>query len=105
MLIRFLLSTFARGMINLNKNILKGFFTKKEIGGEISISDLRDKEFNNEKLTAEEKQALKNFDSYRIRILNSQESEEAFHQTYRQLQVVANLGDWKEFLKEEYTEK
>jgi hypothetical protein len=81
---------------------LKDFFTKKTIGGEISVNDLHEKEFSGLKLSAEEKQAITNYNNYRIKLLNSQEGEEAFHKVYRQLQVVANLGDWKEFLKPEY---
>ncbi len=81
---------------------LKDFFTKKTIGGEVSVNDLHEKEFAGNKLSAEEKQAIKNYNNYRIKLLNSQEDEEAFHKIYRQLQVVANLGDWKEFLKPEY---
>ena len=67
-----------------------------------SINDLRDKEFGGVKLTAEEKFALSNFDKYRLNILNSQKDEDKFHQYYRQLHVIANLGDWREFLKEEF---
>jgi hypothetical protein len=85
--------------------LLKDFFTKKTIGGEVSINDLHEKEFSGHKLSAEEKQAIKNYDNYRIRLLNSQEDEEGFHKIYRQLQVVANLGDWKEFLKSDYQTK
>ncbi len=89
-------------MNSLRNNILQRFFTKKEIGGEVSINDLKDKEFAGKELSADEKTALKNYDNYRINLLNSQENEDAFHQTYRQLQVIANLGDWKEFLKSDY---
>jgi hypothetical protein len=89
-------------MNSLKNNILQRFFAKKDIGGEVSINDLKDKEFAGKELNADEKKALKNYDNYRINLLNSQENEEAFHQTYRQLQVIANLGDWKEFLKSEY---
>jgi uncharacterized protein (UPF0305 family) len=64
-----------------------------------SINDIRDKEFSGIKLTAEEKFALSNFDKYRLQILNAQTDEEAFHYKYRQLQVIANLSDWREFLK------
>ena len=71
----------------------------------ISINDLRDKEFSGIKLSPEERFALSNFDKYRINILNSQENEDAYHQHYRQLQVIANLSDWKEFIKEEYSKK
>ena len=84
---------------------LTDFFTKKAIGGEMSINDLRDKEFSGAKLSVKEKTALTNFDNYRISLLNAQESEESFHKTYRQLQVVANLGDWQEFLKTDYEAK
>ncbi len=89
-------------MKQLSSQLFQKFFTKKDIGGEISINDLRDKEFSGEKLAADEKKALANFDQYRIRILNAQDDEETYHNTYRQLQVIANLGDWKEFLKEDY---
>jgi hypothetical protein len=67
-----------------------------------SINDLRDKEFSGTKLSGEERQALANFDRYRIRILNAQTEESKFHYKYRQIQVIANLSDWKEFLKEDY---
>jgi hypothetical protein len=86
----------------IRNNILQRFFAKKDIGGEVSINDLKDKEFAGKELSADEKKALKNYDNYRINLLNSQENEDDFHQTYRQLQVIANLGDWKEFLKTEY---
>lgn len=90
--------------MKFNREILTRFFVKKEIGGEVSINDLRDREFSGERLSAEEKQALNNYDKYRISVLNAQTDEDSFHQTYRQLQVIANLGDWKEFLKPEYNQ-
>lgn len=83
------------------KNISE-LFSKKSIGGEASINDLRDKEFSGSFLSADEKRALKNYDNYRINLLNAQEDEDSFHKIYRQLQVIANLGDWKEFLKSDY---
>ena len=89
-------------MKQFGTQIFQKFFAKKDIGGEISINDLRDMEFSGERLGSDEKRALANFDKYRVRILNAQEDEEMYHKTYRQLQVIANLGDWKEFLKEEY---
>lgn len=84
-------------------DIFKKIFAK-ELGSTVteSINDLRDKEFSGLKLSPEERFALSNFDKYRIKILNAQENEANFHQQYRQLQVIANLGDWREFLKEEY---
>lgn len=90
-------------MKNLSNQLIQRFFTKKEIGGEISVNDLRDREFSGEKLSSEEKTALANYDAYRISVLNAQENDEDFHAAYRQLQVIANLGDWKEFLKEQYS--
>ncbi len=91
--------------MELNASIknLTDFFSKKVIGGEVSINDLRDKEFSGITLSAEEKRALHNYDHYRINLLNAQQdNEEAFHKVYRQLQVIANLGDWHEFLKPDY---
>lgn len=89
-------------MKKLSNQIIQRFFTKKEIGGEVSINDLREREFAGQKLSTEEKTALANYDSYRINVLNAQENDEDFHNAYRQLQVVANLGDWREFTKEQY---
>jgi hypothetical protein len=91
--------------VELNSNIknIADFFTKKSIGGETSINDLRDKEFSGTFLSADEKCALQNYDNYRINLLNAQQDDESFHKTYRQLQVIANLGDWKEFLKADYS--
>lgn len=82
--------------------VLSKFFTKKSIYGEVSINDLREKEFSGHRLSELELQSVRNYDNYRIRILNHQMHEKEFHQAYRQLQVIANLGDWTEFLKEEY---
>ena len=89
-------------MMDLKKDISKRFFTTEDIGGAESINDLRDKEFSGKSLSAEEKYALATFDKYRLKILNSQENDEQFHLHYRQLQVISNLGDWREFLKDDY---
>ena len=88
--------------MDFKNDIAKRFFTKQDIGGAESINDLRDKEFSGKSLTAEEKYALANFDKYRLNILNSQADEAQFHLHYRQIQVISNLGDWREFLKDEY---
>lgn len=74
------------------------FFAKMNIGGSVSINDLRDREFSGERLTEDERQALFNFDRFRIEELNAQSSDKLFHERYRQLQVMANLADWREFL-------
>ena len=84
-------------------DLISKLLNKKTTGIVTSINDLRDKEFSGIKLTSEEKFALSTFDKYRISLLNSQEDEEKFHLQYRQLQVIANLTDWKEFLKEGFS--
>lgn len=83
-------------------DILNKYFAKADINGSLSINDLREKEFNGEKLTQKEKQALMNFDAYRLSELNAQKDDMSFHKRYRELQVMANLGDYEEFLKEKY---
>jgi hypothetical protein len=90
-------------LVDFKNDIAKRFFSKQDIGGAESINDLRDKEFSGKALTAEEKYALANFDKYRLNILNSQSDEEQFHLHYRQIQVISNLGDWREFIKDEYS--
>ena len=77
---------------------------KEQIGIGVTINDLRDKEFNGTGLAMEEKKALRNFDKFRISELNKQLSDMEFHERYRQLQVMANLGDYTEFLKDKYTQ-
>ena len=87
-----------------SNDFLSALLNKKSTGLVTSINDLRDKEFSGIKLNASEKQALANFDHYRIHILNSQTEEENFHYKYRQIQVIANLSDWREFLKDEFAQ-
>jgi hypothetical protein len=84
-------------------DFLTKLLNKKGSGLVTSINDLRDKEFSGIRLTEEEKTALANFDRYRINVLNSQEDDEKFHYKYRQIQVIANLSDWREFLKEDFS--
>ena len=70
--------------------------------GFLTINDLRDKEYNNQELTTNERVALKNFDRYRIKILSQKITEKEFNNSYQKLQVMANLSPFDEFLKEEY---
>jgi hypothetical protein len=84
--------------------ILGKYFAKAEIGGAVSINDLREKELSGELLSLKEKQALANFDRFRIAELRKQSDDMAFHERYRQLQIMANLGDYEEFLKDKYTQ-
>lgn len=88
--------------MNTNTDFITKLLNKKTTGLVISINDIRDKEFSGIKLTAEERFALSNFDKYRINVLNSQTEEEKFHYHYRQLQVIANLSDWREFLTKDF---
>lgn len=89
--------------MEIKNEFIARLLNKKSAGLVTSINDLRDKEFSGVKLTAEEKFAISNFDRYRINVLNSQTEEEKFHYQYRQLQVIANLSDWREFLGEEFS--
>jgi hypothetical protein len=76
--------------------------TKVESIEVITINDLRDSDFTGQPLSHQQRLALKNFDRYRIHELNQQLTESAFHKKYTQIQVMANLAPFKEFLKEEY---
>lgn len=82
--------------------ITKTLNEKSLVGAPVSINDLRDKEYNGEKLSKKEKLALISFDKYRIAILNSQTSEGAFQCKYLELQAMANLTSYEEFLEESY---
>ena len=85
-----------------NTDFITKLLSKTNTGLITSINDIRDKEFSGVKLSAEERFALSNFDKYRINVLNSQTEEEKFHYHYRQLQVIANLSDWREFLTKDF---
>lgn len=89
--------------MEIKSDFIAALLNKKATGLAPSINDLRDKEFSGVRLTQEERLALANFDRYRIQVLNSQTDEEKFHHHYRQLQVIANLSDWKEFLSERFS--
>jgi hypothetical protein len=84
------------------RDIYKNYFANKDAGETISISDLRDKEFRNESLSEEESQAILNFDRYRLSELNKLKSDFEFNARYCELQIMSNVADYKEFLKEEY---
>ena len=74
----------------------------KKIEVQTTINDLRKLYYNKGELSTQQWLAMKNFDRYRITQLNSQTSDAAYHQKYKQLQVMANLSPYDEFLKEEY---
>ena len=79
--------------IRSKKSSIKDFF---------SINDLREKDYKDIELSPNERLAIKNFDRYRISELNKQTTEDKFHNRYLQLQVLANLSPYEEFLKEDY---
>jgi len=68
----------------------------------ITINDLRDSDFTGRPLSHQQRLALKNFDRYRIHKLNQQLTDADFQNKYTQIQVMANLFPFEEFLKEEY---
>jgi hypothetical protein len=76
--------------------------SKSQLTDFSSINDLREKDYNNIPLMPNERLAIKNYDRYRIAELNKQPSEDKFHNKYMQLQVMANLCPFEEFLKEDY---
>ena len=84
------------------QDIYKDYFANKEAGETVSISDLRDKEFRNEPLSEEQSQAILNFDRFRLSELNKLKNDFDFNVRYCELQILSNLADHKEFLKEEY---
>jgi hypothetical protein len=82
--------------------ILKENKQRVDLGNSPTINDLREKEFSGVSLTASEKTALANFDKFRISELNAQENDMSFHKRYRELQIMANLGSFEEFLNDKY---
>jgi hypothetical protein len=87
------MSNNIKNNIDNCKSNLKDFF---------SINDLREKDYQDISLLPNERLAIKNYDRYRITELNKQVSEDQFHNKYMQLQVMANLSPFEEFLKENY---
>ena len=67
----------------------------------VSKNDVRDKYFENVRLSEQEKIALKNFDRYRMEYLNSAPNEEVFEKRYLEIQAKANLSAFTDFLNEE----
>lgn len=63
-----------------------------------SVDDLRDKEFNGDKLSKEEKRALRNYEEFRVEYLKEAKDESDFQRRYFQLRSWANLHSYEEFL-------
>lgn len=84
------------------EDIKAGIYKQAFLGNHITINDIREKEYKGDALTEEERKAIRNFEVYRLKVLNEQTSDEDFHKKYQQLQVLANLGSYTEFLKSKF---
>lgn len=63
-----------------------------------SINDLLIKDLNEECLSAEEIQALKNYHTFKSKILQSAKDDEDFAEKIKKLRIIANFIHWKVFL-------
>ena len=88
--------------MNQRLEIYKNHFANKDANGVICINDLREKEFRNEKLTEEQMQAILNFDRFKLAELSNVKNDFDFNARFCELQIISNIADYKEFLKEEY---
>ncbi|MDC3259961.1 hypothetical protein OAU66_00215 [bacterium] len=88
-------------MENTKKKV-QSYYRQAFIEGNISINDLRDKLDNGVELTLEELTSIKNYEHYQLSVLSKEMSDDEFNKKYQQLQVLANLGSFEEFLKEKY---
>lgn len=86
-------------------DIKTGIYKQAFLGDHVTINDIREKEYKGELLTEEELKAIRNFEVYRLKVLNEQTTDETFHKKYQQLQVLANLGSYKQFLKDKFLSK
>ena len=68
----------------------------------LSINDLKEKDEDGGQLDPKQRLALKNFDRFRFSILSTIKNEGKWHKEYQRLQSMANLSDYREFLKDEY---
>ena len=89
-------------MTSLGEKIYQKLNAKSLITDDLTISDLREMDFDGKGLTHDQKRALYNFDRYRLWVLNLQETEKKFHKKYIELQAMSNLSPFQEFLKEDY---
>ena len=76
--------------------------SKLLLGGLLSINDIREKAYSKKGLNKEEHIALNNYDNYRLKELRKHEQGKDFNKKYMELQVMANLCSYEEFLKKEY---
>ena len=81
--------------------IFRGSESKKDWYYDLQIR--KDKLDNGVELTLEELTSIKNYEHYQISVLSKEMSDDEFNKKYQQLQVLANLGSFDEFLKEKYS--
>jgi len=65
-----------------------------------SINDLLIKDLNGSSLSNEENTALQNYYKFRNELLAAAKDDTDFAQKIKQLRVIANFTNWKEFLNE-----
>lgn len=83
-------------------NILKQYYAKATIGGSVSIKDLKNRERNRQPLTFKQIMALRNFEKYKTEELKKAKTPDDFDASYRRIQVVANMGNYEDFLQKKY---
>lgn len=64
----------------------------------ISINDIKDRYYDGLEVSEDEIIAIKNYDAYRIRELNSARNDSEFKLKYLKLQALANLSNYRHFL-------
>ncbi len=77
---------------------MKRVFESNTIFDTVTINDLKDRLFDNKKLTEEEIKAIENFDKYRLERLSKINDDVEFEQTYLLIRAEANMLDYKSFL-------
>lgn len=77
-------------------------YRQQVLGNAISINDLRERELSGKNITDAQRTAMRLYDRYRLAELNSQANEDDFHARFMELQAMANLSPYQEFLKDEY---
>lgn len=67
-----------------------------------TINALKQKRNSGEKLSSNQQKALNIFEVYRDQVLSEAESEEDYEQKFKEMNTLANLTSFEEFLKEKY---
>ena len=68
----------------------------------MTINDLREIEESGKDMSPQQRLALKNFDRYKFKVLSKIKEEEKFHFEFQQIQNMAKLRNYEDFLKEEF---